>query len=128
MKTDLILQNTMQLNLSPGVATTRRVRAMTRSRLSILASALCATMATLGNAAPLDPTAFTSRGPSPFVSGTYQVDTSFDNPVPTIKQGSSVIATGIFYDPTPTNTANRDEIAVFTFDTINLPAGVTLTG
>jgi hypothetical protein len=62
------------------------------------------------------------------VSGTYEVDASFDSPAPTIKQGSTVIATGIFYDPTPADTANRDEIAVFTFDTIDLPAGVTLAG
>src|SRR5262249_54967530 len=32
---------------------------------------------------------------------------------------------GVFYDPTP---ADGDEIAVFTFDSINVPAGVTVKG
>src|SRR5215471_4289674 len=135
MKPDLILQKIMRLDLSSGLATKRIVRAMTRSGLPlsprkevILASVVCALTATMGHADPLDPTAFTSLGPSPFVSGTYEVDASFDNPAPTIKQGTTVIATGIFYDPTPADTANHDEIAVFTFDTVDLPAGVTLEG
>jgi hypothetical protein len=134
MKPDLILQK-MRLNLSSGVAITRRLREMTRSQLQssprkqvILASAVCALTAALGRAELLDPTVFPSLGPSPFVSGTYEVDASFDNPVPTIKQGTSVIATGIFYDPTPTDTTNRDEIAVFTFDSVELPEGVTFAG
>src|SRR5262249_51806010 len=104
-----------------------RLQSSPRKQL-ILASALCALTATLGHADPLDPTSFTSLGPSPFVSGTYEVDSSFDNPAPTIKQGTSVIAAGIFYDPTPADSTNRDEIAVFAFDTIDLPAGVTLVG
>jgi len=79
----------------------------------------------------LDPNSFTSLGEFPTLgAGDYFINTSKDNanPVLTQSDGVTVIATGVFYDPTPGDMANRDELAVFTFDSINIPAGVTIYG
>src|SRR5262245_25386943 len=70
---------------------------------------------------PLSPGAFPSLGPNPFASGTYTINASFNNPAPTIMQGATLVTTGVFHDPTPGDPANRDEIAVFNFDSIEIP-------
>jgi hypothetical protein len=82
----------------------------------------------LGQADPLDPAAFSRLGPSPFIGGRFDVDSSFNNTVPVIKHGSTKIVSGVFYDPTPFDTNNRDEIAVFTFDYLSIPEAVEIHG
>ncbi len=78
---------------------------------------------------PLDPTAFTSLGVSPVgTAGTYTIDASKDNAAPSLTgPGLAVPLLGVFHSPSMGATAN-DEIAVFTFDSINIPTGVTVQG
>ena len=81
-----------------------------------------------GRAALLDPSAFTSLGASPFASGTYTIDASKDNAAPTLSGlGITTPIAGVFHSPSGGSVAN-DEIAVFTFDSIDIPAGVTVRG
>lgn len=78
-------------------------------------------------AAPLDPLAFTSLGTPSFTTGTYQVDTSFSLSAPTLI-GPGISLSGVFYDPTPGNAANLDEIAVFDFTSLTIGSGVVIQG
>ncbi len=98
------------------------------SRVGLLSLGLGVAAAS-AHADPLDPTAFPSLGPNPFTTaGTYTIDASFDNPAPVLYAGATPLVTGVFYDPTPADLANRDEIAVFTFDDLTIPADVTVLG
>jgi hypothetical protein len=76
----------------------------------------------------LDPNNFTSLGASPFTQeGIYTINASKDNARPSLSgPGIATPMAGLFHDPTPADTANRDEIAVFTFDSITIPANVTV--
>jgi hypothetical protein len=78
---------------------------------------------------PLNPNSFTSLGVSPFnVAGTYTIDASKDNAVPTLSgPGIATPIAGVFYSPSNGAVA-RDEIAVFTFNSLTIPAGVTVKG
>jgi hypothetical protein len=79
----------------------------------------------------LDPNSFISLGAFPtLAAGQYYINASQDNANPTLLQAdkTTVISTGVFYDPTPADTTNRDEIAVFTYNSITIPAGVNISG
>jgi hypothetical protein len=78
---------------------------------------------------PLNPRQFTSLGASPFTTdGTYLINTSKDNPAPTLS-GPGIVTpiAGVFFSPSG-GTVARDEIAVFTFSSLTIPAGVTVEG
>lgn len=80
---------------------------------------------------PLNPNSFASLGAFPTLApGVYYIIASKDNANPVLTQSDAVtvISTGIFYDPTPANTTNKDEIAVFTYDNINVVTGVNIYG
>ena len=132
MKSSTSFHNSPQpVAFCPGRTCKLRPKNSPKSRFPYACLALAISVGTLMprlvQADQLDPTKFQSLGASPFVSGDYSVDTTFNNPRPVILQGQNRIE-GVFYDPTPEDTGNRDEIAVFTFDSINVPAGVTLSG
>jgi hypothetical protein len=76
---------------------------------------------------PLNPSNFASLGASPFTSaGTYSLDASKNNPAPTLSgPGIAVPIAGVFFSPSGGTVAN-DEIAVFTFNSLNVPAGVLI--
>jgi hypothetical protein len=77
----------------------------------------------VGQAAALDPNTFPSLGPNPFtMTGVYTINTSKDNATPVLRRPDSTTIVGVFFDPTPPDTTNRDEIAVFTFDSIPSPS------
>ena len=78
---------------------------------------------------PLDPEAFASLGASPFTSaGTYTINASQDQAAPTLSgPGIATPIQGVFFSPSGGSVA-RDEIAVFTFDVLSIPAGVTVQG
>ncbi len=77
---------------------------------------------------PLDPDAFTSLGASPFASGTYTINTSMNNAAPSLSgPGITTPIAGVFFSPSGGSVA-RDEIAVFTFASLSIPAGVTVQG
>ncbi len=78
---------------------------------------------------PLDPEAFASLGASPFTSaGTYTINASQDQAAPTLSgPGIATPIQGVFFSPSGGSVA-RDEIAVFTFDVLTIPAGVTVQG
>jgi hypothetical protein len=98
-----------------------------------IAAATCLLISTLwsqaGRAVPLDPSAFTSLGASPFAQdGMYTIDASMNNPNPTLSgPGIPTPIGGVFHSPSGGSVAD-DEIAVFTFDSIDIPAGVTVKG
>lgn len=83
--------------------------------------------AALAASSQLDPNQFASLGTSPFTTaGTYSIDASKDNPAPTLSgPGIAVPIAGVFYSPSGGTVAN-DEIAVFTFNSLNVPAGVVI--
>ncbi len=100
------------------------------SYVALLSLGLCVAAAP-GYADQLNPNDFTSLHAWPaLAAGTYFINTSTDNANPVLTQpdGVTVIVPGLFYDPTPADVTNRDEIAVFTFDNIDIPAGVTIQG
>jgi hypothetical protein len=77
---------------------------------------------------PLDPNGFTSLGASPFsAAGVYTIDASKNNANPILTKPDSTTITGVFYSPSGGMVA-KDEIAVFTFNSLNIPAGVTALG
>src|SRR5262249_27013128 len=77
---------------------------------------------------PLDPNNFLSLGASPFTSGTYTIDASANNAGPTLSgPGIATPIQGVFFSPSG-DPSLRDEIAVFTFNSISIPAGVTVQG
>ena len=77
---------------------------------------------------PLNPGEFTSLGGSPFASGTYTIDTSMNNAAPSLSgPGITTPIAGVFFSPSGGSVA-RDEIAVFTFASLSIPAGVTVQG
>jgi len=79
---------------------------------------------------PLDPNNFASLGASPFTqAGTYTINASRDlsDPILIGPDGVTTIAIGRFHSPSD-NTVFKDEIAVFTFDSISIPAGVIVQG
>ena len=77
---------------------------------------------------PLNPDEFTSLGGSPFASGTYTIDTSRNNAAPSLSgPGITTPIAGVFFSPSGGSVA-RDEIAVFTFASLSIPAGVTVQG
>ena len=78
---------------------------------------------------PLDPEAFASLGASPFTSaGTYTINASQDQAAPTLSgPGIATPIQGVFFSPSG-GSAARDEIAVFTFASLSIPAGVTVEG
>jgi hypothetical protein len=72
---------------------------------------------------PLNPNDFTSLGASPFTSvGTYTIDASRNNANPILTKPDNTTISGAFF------TSSGGEIAVFTFDSINIPADVTVNG
>jgi hypothetical protein len=81
----------------------------------------------------LDPADFTpSLGASPFTNvGTYFIDTSktdtHANPTLIDTDGQTVLADGVFFSPNDPAVPG-DEIAVFTFDNIDIGAGVSVVG
>ena len=77
---------------------------------------------------PLNPDEFTSLGGSPFASGTYTINTSRNNAAPSLSgPGITTPIAGVFFSPSGGSVA-RDEIAVFTFASLSIPAGVTVQG
>ena len=77
---------------------------------------------------PLNPDEFTSLGGSPFASGTYTINTSMNNAAPSLSgPGITTPIAGVFFSPSGGSVA-RDEIAVFTFASLSIPAGVTVQG
>jgi hypothetical protein len=76
---------------------------------------------------PLNPSSFTSLGASPFTTdGTYSIDASKNNAAPTLSgPGIAVPIAGVFFSPSG-GTVTNDEIAVFTFNSLNIPAGVLI--
>jgi hypothetical protein len=72
---------------------------------------------------PLNPNNFTSLGASPFTSaGTYTIDASRNNAHPILTKPDNTMISGVFF------TSSGGEIAVFTFDSNNIPANVTVAG
>lgn len=73
---------------------------------------------------PLNPNDFTSLGASPFgTAGTYTINASKNNAAPTLSgPGIATPIEGVFF------ASSGGEIAVFTFDSINIPANVTVQG
>ncbi|MFN7929941.1 MAG: putative Ig domain-containing protein [Blastocatellia bacterium] len=72
---------------------------------------------------PLNPASFTSLGASPFASaGTYTINTSKSLTAPVLTKPDNTTINGVFF------TSSGGEIAVFTFDSINIPANVTVQG
>jgi hypothetical protein len=86
-----------------------------------------AAAAPVGASSQLDARDFVSLGASPFsASGTYSFDTSKDNPAPTLSgPGIATPIAGVFYSPSG-GTVPRDEVAVFTFDSVSIPANVLI--
>lgn len=82
-----------------------------------------------GRAVQLDPTTFPPLGVSPFTQdGIYTIDASMNSPNPTLNgPGFTTPIQGVFHSPSSGSVAD-DEIAVFTFDSIDIPAGVTVKG
>jgi hypothetical protein len=77
---------------------------------------------------PLNPDVFTSLGGSPFASGTYTINTSRNNAAPSLSgPGITTPIAGVFFSPSG-GSVLRDEIAVFTFASLSIPAGVTVQG
>ena len=77
---------------------------------------------------PLDPANFTSLGSSPFTTaGTYTIDASKNNANPILTKPDNTTITGVFFSPSNGATVD-DEIAVFTFAIISIPATVTVQG
>ncbi len=72
---------------------------------------------------PLNPASFTSLGASPFgAAGTYAINASKSNATPILTKPDNTTINGVFFN------SSGGEIAVFTFDTINIPANVTVQG
>jgi hypothetical protein len=72
---------------------------------------------------PLNPASFTSLGASPFTSaGTYTINASKNNAAPILTKPDNTTINGVFFNST------GGEIAVFTFNSIDIPAGVTVQG
>ena len=111
---------------------TGRIRTSTRALLLLLGLGLWHAGHPAGAqtvpAYPLDPDAFTSLGASPFTSGTYTINASLNNAAPSLSgPGIATPIQGVFFSPSGGSVA-RDEIAVFTFDVLTIPAGVTVRG
>ena len=83
----------------------------------------------LAASSQLNPTAFTSLGASPFTTaGTYLIDASRNNAAPTLTElGLAAPIVGVFYSPS-SGVVLRDELAVFTFNALTIPTGVTVQG
>src|SRR5262249_17262211 len=94
---------------------------------ALLGSAVTTQALAAGGPSPLNPASFTSLGASPFLAaGTYAIDSSKNNAVPTLSgPGIALPIQGVFYSPSGGTVVN-DEIAVFTFDSLNIPASVTV--
>ncbi|HMZ21043.1 MAG TPA: putative Ig domain-containing protein, partial [Blastocatellia bacterium] len=72
---------------------------------------------------PLDPSTFTSLGASPFgAAGTYTINASKNNATPILTKPDNTTINGVFFN------SSGGEIAVFTFNTIDIPANVTVQG
>jgi hypothetical protein len=76
---------------------------------------------------PLDPNDFPSLGASPFTNaGTYTMHASRNNAAPSLSgPGLATPRQGVFFSPSGGSVV-RDEIAVFTFDVLVIPPGVTV--
>src|SRR5215207_5405979 len=112
--------------------TIRRIFTSIGMRALLLVALLGSVAPRLASAAgatyPLDPASFTTLGASPFTSGTYTIDASKGNAAPTLSgPGIATTIAGVFYSPSNGATA-KDEIAVFTFSSLTIPAGVTVKG